>query len=181
MTQLNAARERTDAKLQYAAVHLDELQQRRRLARADGSPWERAHQESFLFHLLGTRDALLQEINIFHSCGLPMKQVAIGSISQRLVRSGVVSKALRTLMRMEGLRSSWLSVAKRLRHRSTHQKGIPHQFVMDSKRDDPVYLRDPGTGELIEVDFIELFAQWHEKATKLVENLRSKMPGAENG
>jgi len=181
MTTLTAAQQRTNAKLRYAQIHLDELRLKRQLARADADPWERAHQESFLFHLLGVRDALLQEINLFHSCGLSMSSVSIASISQQLVKNGVISRALRTLMRLEGLKLSWLSVAKRLRNLSTHQKNVPRQLVGDRVNNDPQYFRDPATGKLIETDYMELFEQWLVKAGKLIENLRSKMPGAGNG
>jgi len=74
VSELNAARERTDARLRYCRIHLDELKRYRGTARADGSDWECAHQESFLFHLFGVRDALLREIdrtsafNILHIC-----------------------------------------------------------------------------------------------------------------
>lgn len=181
MSRLNAARERTDAKLKYAAIHLDELRLRRVLYGSQVGNWERAHQESFLFHLLGVRDALLQEINLFHACGLKMKNVSIGRISQRLVKNGSGSAALRTLMKLEGMTSTWLSIAKRLRNMSTHQRNVHRQLVVDGANDDPQFFRDPLTGKWIETDYIELFTQWHEKATKLVRNLRDKMPGAENG
>jgi len=181
MSRLNAAQERTNAKLKYAAIHLDDLRLRRALCGPQVGNWERAHQESFLFHLLGVRDALLQEINLYHGCGLKMKNVSIARISQRLVRNGAVSKALRTLMRMEGMKSSWLSVAKRLRNTSTHQRNVPRQLVVDGANNDPQFFCDPLTGKWIEIDCIELFSHWHAKATKLVKNLRDKMPGAENG
>ena len=181
MTKLNAARERTEAKLKYAAIHLDELRRRRVLYGSQIGDWERAHQESFLFHLLGVRDALLQEINLFHACGLKMRNVSIGRISQRLVKSGSVSAALRILMKLEGMRSTWLSIAKRLRNTSTHQKNVPRQLIVDGANDDPQFFRDPLTGKWIETNCIDLFAQWHGKAIKLIKNLRGKMPGAENG
>jgi hypothetical protein len=47
--------ERTDAKLRYATVHLDEL--KARSEPWNGDDWERAHYESFFFHLFGARDA----------------------------------------------------------------------------------------------------------------------------
>ena len=84
-------------------------------------------------------------------------------------------------MRMEGMKSTWLSVAKRLRNTSMHQKNVPRQLVGGGANGDPHYFRDPLTGKWIETESIELFAQWHEKATKLVRNLRAKMPGADNG
>lgn len=49
---LQNLRARADAKLRYAEIHLDEL---KAIDRLGGSEFDRAHQESFLFHLLGPR------------------------------------------------------------------------------------------------------------------------------
>jgi guanylate kinase len=123
---------------------------------------------------------------------------------------GIQSQALRTLVRLEGMKSSWISIAGRLRHLSTHQKAVPRKFHKGGEQDGQVFLRDPLIDELeeklnetdedhaeiieevleqphwqtirraSETDYIELFRQWLAKASKFVENLRSKMPGAEN-
>ena len=63
-----ALQERTAAKLRYAEVHLREI---RELGQPDGGDFDRAHQESFLFHLLSTRDALLAELNVYY--GVPCR------------------------------------------------------------------------------------------------------------
>lgn len=181
MSKLNAARERTDAKLRYADVHLVELEKGRLLDSEQGTDWEQAHQESFLFHLFGVKDALLQEINLFHVCDLPMRRVSIGSISQKLVKSGSESRALRTLMKLEGMKSTWISAARRFRNVLMHQKNIPTTYHWGGENHRKVFLEDLLTRKLIETDYRDLFKQWHGKATKLVKNLRDKMPGAENG
>ena len=49
-TVIKALQERTGAKLRYAGVHLDELEA---MPSRRGDNFERAHQESFLYHLLG--------------------------------------------------------------------------------------------------------------------------------
>jgi hypothetical protein len=210
MSKLNAARERTDAKLRYSAIHLDELKRYRGTARADGSDWERAHQESLLFHLFGVRDALLQEINLFHECALPLRDVGKRRLGKRLAEMGMESRAFRTLTRLEGMQSSWISIAGRMRHAFAHKKAVPLKFHVGGEEDGHVHLRDPRIDELkqrldsmgadapetledalartewrairiaSETDCLALFAQWHEKAAKLVTHLRSKMPGAEN-
>ena len=48
--------DRTAAKLRYAKVHLDELAALKSLC---GDDFDRAHQESYLFHLLGAHDVRL--------------------------------------------------------------------------------------------------------------------------
>ncbi|MCK5804264.1 MAG: hypothetical protein KAI66_15610 [Lentisphaeria bacterium] len=208
MTKLNAARERTDSKLRYAAIYLDELKVKGGIGRGDGSDWERAHQESFLYHILGVKDGLLQEINLFHQCELVPRHVRKQDLVDRLRKMGIRSHSLSVLVRLERLQSSWISIAGRMRHLFTHQKGVPRKFHVGGEEDGHVHLRDPriddlkhnlekaGTPELLEstlaqpewrairaaseTDCLELFSQWHAEAVKLVENLRSKMPGAEN-
>lgn len=147
MTELNAARERTDAKLRYAAIHLDELKKKRGNARADGSDWECAHQESFLFHLFGVRDGLLQEISLFHGCDLKPGDVRKDRLRDRLAKMGIRSHAFRALTKLEGMKSSWISIAARMRHEFTHQKRVPSTFVhlggVHGEEDGHVHLRDP--------------------------------------
>jgi hypothetical protein len=211
MTKLNAARQRTNAKLRYASIHLDELRRRRVIYGSLVGDWERAHQESFLYHLLGVRDAVLQEINLFHGCGLMPEHVRKRELRDSLAKMGIRSTAFRMLARLEGMKSSWICIASRMRNTFTHQKGVPRTILVDGERGDPVLLRDPAIDHLkqelsdvdsarketleevlarpewrairdaSETDCHELFAQWHGKASKLVEGVRGKMPGAENG
>ena len=68
---------RTDAKLRYAKIHLDELAT---LPIRNGDDFDRAHQESFLFHLFGVRDAFLAELNHYYRCGLPQHDLTVGKL-----------------------------------------------------------------------------------------------------
>jgi hypothetical protein len=215
MTKLIAVRKRTDAKLRYSWIHLDELKlYRSTVTRADGSDWERAHQESFLFHLFGVRDGLLQEINLFHACDLKPRDVQKDHLRDKLLKMGIQSPAFSALTELEGMKSSWISIASRMRHTFTHREAVHptfhvHPGHVGQGNDGHVHLRDPkidelkrdlekaGTPKLLEstlaqpewrairdasnTDCLELFSQWHGEAVKLVENLRSKMPGAKNG
>lgn len=54
--RLENLRARTDAKLRFAEVHLKELLA---LPRLSGDDFDRAHQESYLYHLIGAKDAFL--------------------------------------------------------------------------------------------------------------------------
>ncbi len=173
---------RTDAKLRYARVHLEELRMKRLLARVvDGDDWEKAHQESFLFHLFGVRDAFLQEINSSHNAGLSMRNVTKHALIEKLESMGVSSAALSALVKLEKDDKSWLSIAGRFRHRFTHQDDVARQYVIDGANGDPVFLKDPQTGRLIETDFVRLFGEWLEKMQAFVKETRDKLPGAENG
>jgi hypothetical protein len=153
MTKLNAARVRTDAKLRYAAIDLDELKTYRGTARADGSDWESAHQESFLFHLFGVRDGLLQEISLFHECDLKPRDVRKDRLRDRLAKMGIQSAAFRMLAKLEGMKSSWICIASRMRNIFTHQKRVPstvlvHLGCVHGEEDGHLHLRDPLIDEL---------------------------------
>jgi len=177
MTELNAARERTDAKLRYAGVHLDELQ----MIRRGGSDFDAAHEESFMFHLFGVRDALLQEINIFHSCGLPIDKITLQRLQKALSDANTSSPALDALSALEKDPNSWLKSLGEMRHHSTHRRNVPRLYHLGGENDGKVFLTDTGRGDIIEEDFVTLFDKWFRKMKKLVEDLRAKMTGAKNG
>ena len=77
---------RTDAKLKYAQVHLDLL---RELGGNGGADFDRAIEESILFHLLGAKEAFLIEINAYYNCGVPAEAVTPGSLRKVFVARGV--------------------------------------------------------------------------------------------
>ena len=87
MSDVENARHRTDSKLRFAKVHLTELEECP--TKGHGHDFERAHQESFLFHLLGVRDAFLQELNIYYECGLSLNQENKSRLQDKLDRKGV--------------------------------------------------------------------------------------------
>ena len=69
---------RTEQKLRFARIHIDEL--RTHTTRNTGDDFERSHHESFLFHLYGASDAFLQELNIYYSCGLSSVRLKVEQI-----------------------------------------------------------------------------------------------------
>ena len=90
----DALKSRTDSKLRYAAIHVEEL---RHQPAGRGHDFERSHQEAFLAQLFGAYAALLQELNVDLRCDLPPEQVTLGSMYQHLKREGRSSSALREL------------------------------------------------------------------------------------
>jgi len=168
MTKLNAAIERTDAKLRYAGVHLKELQ----VIRRGGSDFDKAHQESFLFHLFGVRDALLQEMNFFHSCGLPIEKVSRWNLEQALKASGKSSPALDALVQLEDDPQSWLSCLSDMRHHSTHRKNVGRVYYLGR---DETFLKDTRNNQEIPQDFVLLFHDWYSAMEKLMAHLRTLM------
>ena len=96
MKEITNTKERTNAKLRYARVHLEELRSHQR--KGSGDDFERSHQESFLFHLLGARDAFLQELNLYYNCGLELHKVRTSSLNQKLDKMGIRCPELNKLI-----------------------------------------------------------------------------------
>ena len=162
------ARSRTDSKLRYAGVHLEELQSVRR----GGDDFDRAHQESFLFHLIGVRDAFLQELNIYHECNLALDRVHIESLTKALKGSGKRSQAIETLTRLEADSSSWFSRAKEMRDHSTHRHSVPRVYHIGGERHGQVFLTNTSNGAPVETDFILLFERWKNEMASLISEMR---------
>jgi hypothetical protein len=166
---LQNLRARADAKLRYAEIHLDELKV---LGRLGGSEFDRAHQESFLFHLLGAKDAFLIELNAYYKGGLPENDVTAGKLRDVLEAQGKVSNELVQLYRLENDNNSWLFHAKEMRGHSTHVAGVIRAFHMGGPADGQVWLKNPKTGKNIERHFVDEFNDWVSNMRELLEHLR---------
>lgn len=161
--------ERTDAKLRYARVHLDELKSQ---GPPSGNDFDRAHQESYLFHLFGTRDAFLAELNHYFRAGVAPDNLSLGRIRNALKSQGVTSSELRILYELEQDESSWYSKAKDMRDHSTHVRGVPRVYSLGGKDHKKVKLRNPRTGVLTDRHYILEFDDWLQEMEKLILSLR---------
>ena len=164
----NASQDRTDAKLRYAAIHLEELKGVERR----GEDFDRSHQESFLFHLHGARDAFLQELNIKFDCDLPINRVDMRNLNKKLEKKGIESKALAKLKELESDNESWLSCMNEMRHHSTHRHSIPRVYHVGGENDGDVHLTNTRNGKVVEEDYMVLFEQWHNQMDELIVKLR---------
>lgn len=163
-------RARADGKLSYAKIHLDEL---KALGRIGGSEFDRAHQESFLYHLLGAKEAFLIELNAYYAGGLTEKNLTAGNLRKALKKQGRVSKELVELYAMETEESSWLFHAKEMRDHSTHVAAVSRAFNICGSADGQVWLRNPKTGEDIARHFVDEFSDWVSNMRELLERLRT--------
>lgn len=164
-----ALQERTDAKLRYARVHLDELKQQVSLS---GNDFDKAHQESFLFHLFGARDALLQELNYYYGTNLPPEALSPGKLREALKAQGVQSSELASLRELEQDEQSWYRQTKDMRDHSAHVQGVPRHYYLGGEDDGRVKLKNPRTGELRPHDLREEFDEWLGQMTTLMQTLR---------
>jgi len=167
---LQNLRARADAKLSYAKIHLDELKS---LGTLSGSDFDRAHQESFLFHLLGAKDAFLIELNAYYGVDLPKNDLTIGKLRKKQIARQKDYAEVTALSELEKDKNSWLLHAKEMRDHSTHVSGVPRTFHCGGPTDGEVWLRLPQTGRPIERHFAEEFDAWVSNMRELLERLRS--------
>ena len=168
--RVKALQDRTKAKLRYAGVHLDEM---KKYGHPDGGDFDRAHQESFLFHLLGACDALLAEINVYYNVGLSDEDLSPGNLQRALKSKGEESEELAALHALECDETSWYSTAKAMRNHSTHVGGVPRAYFMGGESHGKVKLKHPKTGKVTEEHFPETFREWLALMEALVERLRN--------
>jgi hypothetical protein len=163
-------RSRTDAKLRYAKIHLDEL---KALGRLGGSDFDRAHQESFLYHLLGAKESFLLELNAYYKCGLPSEELTAGKLRTAIKSQKKHSDELAELHTLENDSTSWLFHAKKMRDHSTHVAGISRAYHLGGPADGQIWLENPKTKERVEKHFVEKFFVWLANMKKLLEQLRT--------
>lgn len=163
-------RVRTDAKLRYAKIHLDELSA---LNSHGGNDFDRSHQESFLYHLLGAKDAFLQELNIYYSCNLNPNNISPGRLRDRIKQNRNTSTELAELHQLENDRNSWLYHAKEIRNHSTHISNVPRAYHCGGENHGKVFLKNPTTNQEIPNHFVSEFSKWQANMEELLEKLRS--------
>ena len=165
---------RTDAKLEYARIHLEEITSQPKVGSADD--FERAHVESFLFHLIGAKDSFLQEINAAYELGLRFKDVTEKRLGSKLEVKAVESPALKEIVRLEVDKASWLAQAIELRNHGTHRFHISRNFHKGGKYHDKVFLTNPLTGQQIETDIPVLLQEYLTNMEDLLQEQRPTLP-----
>ena len=169
-TKLKALCERTDAKLRYAEVHLSELKE---IPIVGGTDFDRAHQESFLYHLLGAKDAFILELNMYYGANLSELELSIGRLRGHMRSKGKRYSELTVIHQLETDTGSWLFHAKEMRDHSTHIANVSRAFYLGGQYDQQVHLTNPTTGKQIKEHFVELFSVWLSQMKNLIHDLRS--------
>jgi len=159
---------RAKAKLRYAEVHLNELRNLKEI----GNDFDRAHQESFLYHLLGAKDAFLLELNIYYGCDLLPEQITPGNLKKAIDKQNRKSPELIRLRKLETNTKSWFNRAKAIRDHSTHNRGVSMIFYAGGEDDGKVCLRNPKTNRELKKHYINMFSDWLSKMQKLIDTLR---------
>jgi hypothetical protein len=165
---------RTDLKLKFASVHLEEITSRHELG--SGDAFERAHEESFLFHLIGAKDSFLQELNAAYKLGLRIKQVKETSLQKALKKKRLSCSALDTIVKLKKDKTSWLAIAIELRHQGTHRSNIPKHFYIGGEYNGKVFFTNPLTAQQMETDIPGFFRQCLNNMEELLQQLRDTLP-----
>ncbi len=170
MENLQSLIDRTDSKIKYALVHLNELKTYQN--RGSGDDFERSHHESYLFHLYGVRDAFLQEINLYYDINLSPEKVTMSSLNDQLKKGHKVCPELEKINKLEGNQNSWLGIIKEMRHHSTHRYHINRHVYAGGQDDGRVELVNPRSREKSNQDVLEDFEEWQQEKEKLIKGLR---------
>ena len=168
--QYQLARARADAKLLYAQIHLQLLQSH---GGNGGTDFDRAIQESFLFHFLGAKDALLQELNGYYGTALEPSAVTAWKLQEKIKERGPRSEELAELYGLEQDEDSWMYHAKQMRDHCTHVAGLARAYHLGGPNHHKVFLKNPKTGKDFEVHVLEAFQQWLQEMSAFLDRLRT--------
>ena len=167
----NPYHDRTTQKLQFSRLYLDE----RLKCENRGSIPERAHEESFLYHLIGVKDSFLQEVNYALALEVPEHLVKEKSLRAVLKRTGQPCQALDEIETLRGEKGSWMNLAIWFRNLGTHQTHIPRGFHRGGTRE-AVFLTNPYTREEMPQTITEFLADCFDKMVELIPRLRATLP-----
>ena len=158
-------KELTDSKLRYAQLYLDELKNPEII----GSEMEKAHKESFAFHLNGTVDAFLAEINEIYDLGIKAKNLSIESLKAAKSSSKKPIEEVKKLTKLMG-KKHWIHELKIFN---------PNPVPADKKDKKAKGKVKFETGNLLEQigqietnPVVDKFEEWHTKMGKLILDLR---------
>lgn len=173
-------RSRTDEKLRYAEIHLEELKAK---GIYNGDDFSIAHLESFLFQLLGAKDAFLIELYKYYGCPLPTDGISNRKLRDALRKQNKKDSDERSeLYSLENNKEGWLSKAKKMRDDSTHLFGInlvhnssPVCGVPSRNRwrwSHKVTISDPEMNQYYGQDVFNLLTEWLANMKELLDRLR---------
>ncbi|WP_158859808.1 DUF6586 family protein [Lunatibacter salilacus] len=165
MKKYSVLKELTDSKLRYAQIYLDELKKSEIL----GSDIEKAHSESFLFHLKGVVDAFLAEINEIYGLGIKAKKLSIESLKDAKSNSKKPIQEVKKLSKLMG-KKNWLYELK-----SFNLNAVPK--IEKSKKSTGKVKFESGNlleqiGQVESNPNLEKFEEWQNKMRKLILELR---------
>lgn len=166
---LNCLR-RTEQKLLYATFYIEEITG---LTGPLGQPLQRAHMESYFFHLLGALDSFLGELNFYYDCGLSDCNLSVGNIRENLKSRGLPYGEVSEIYLLQHDPHSWLSSAKRLRDHCTHISGISMAMNWGGDHDGELHIIDPRSKDAIKKPLVSAVTDFHMAMVDFIDRLRS--------
>jgi len=148
-TEADRWRERTEQKLRFAELHLDEV-----LATdlpGHGHDFERSHLEAVLYQLVGASDTFKREL---------------------LALAGRRSPLVDRLAAFRNNKTEGLGELVALRDSSTHSSGVPLSFYMGSENDGKVAFKHPDTLVEFPERATDTLAGWLRTMRALFSELR---------
>ena len=162
-------RSRTEQKLRFARLHLDELASR---PSGQGDDFERAHYEAALAQLLGAYEAFLGELNVALGCNRKPGDVSLGKLRESLKGQGRSSHVLRRLYDLQQDERSRFRHLQDLRHASIHRRGVPLAFHLGGPKHRRVSFKHPATLDEQDTPADETLREWLKSMRRLIDEAR---------
>jgi hypothetical protein len=157
-------KEITDSKLRYSQLYLDEIKN----PIIAGSDYEKAHQESFLFHLNGVVNAFLAELNEIYGLGIKAKNLSIPSLKSAKSESKKSIKEGKKLSKLMD-KKNWLYELRTFNPQAVPAvKKTKHTKENEVEPSNLVDQVSPTPSNLL----LEKFDSWQAKMRKLIPALR---------
>ena len=171
-------KDRTDQKLRYANIHISDLAAYKNLFSND--EWENSHQESVFYHLAGSVESFLHEINDKYKLGLSMREVTWKSVENKLVKNVGSSPAFDLLFSLRDDSTSWLSLLFEWRNHGTHRGRVSKIVRLSNNRKIGNEFKDPRTDKpqtvFPNMACFDLLKQLSTETDKLIQNCRTIDP-----
>jgi len=158
-------KELTDSKLRYSQIYLDELKN----PEIAGSDTEKAHQQSFLFHLNSVVDAFLAELNEIYSLGIKEKNLGLESLKNAKSDSKKPIKEAIKIGKLLG-KKNWLTELKSF-NPQVKQVAKKAKKTKAKTQEDPSNLVEQ-ISQIPTNPVLEKFEEWQSKMRKLLTELR---------
>lgn len=136
--------DRTEQKLKYAEITLSELENYQNKYKNDD--WERAHQENFFYHLVGSIESILLKINEGYSLQMELSKITWGSIGGKLTEKGIVSPAF-TYLSDSKEKIPWMKLLYAWRNHGTHRGNVGKYVNLSTNQELDNNFKDPKTGK----------------------------------
>lgn len=164
--------DRTDSKLRFANLLLNELLTSGHLG--SGDDYEISYEESCLYHIIGAKDAFLQELNLAYNLNLSLKLVSERNIQNKLKDRSGNYESFNVLKNLEDDSESWLAMIIEYRNHGTHRDRIPRSIYvkMNISRESSFNFPPIADGKPLDQNIPDYLKSSIENMRDLIQELR---------